>query len=597
MIEAPFLKRLSFRNKLLFSYIVLISIPITISSIYFFNKVITSVSRNSMEIVGQRLSQEESGLQNQLNQLEQAARFFDTNPIFNKYFDNNYYNDIERIVITNNYIIPLISWQASMNNNINSIRFLTDDDNIPEGEFIEWNNRHPADLWFDPMRRAVENNGLFWENIHQPRKYHYQKPGTLPQVYSMFTKLQGFSSQTPTFLEIEINPDYLFNTINLQPIGRTGYIVVTDRQKSIISGPESKRSGNVLKTAKLLARIRLNEHTERVTVNHITYVAAVKKINKLDTYLIGIVPLNEILEPLVRTRNIFIGIISAGLILLSVLAYLIAGFLLRRVKRILEAVRKIQQGDFLIRLPAAGGDEIDELADDINLMADKINELFNQVYKAEIAQKEAIINALQMQINPHFIFNTLETLKMMAEIRDEEELSEGLTALGNLIRYNTSIGSKFVTICREIENVRDYLKIQNLLLNNRLQVDFQIDETLYEWSMPNLVIQPLVENCIIHGYKDREDRITILIAIAERHNDIVIHIRDYGKGIPADRLKQIREVLNENIAEQIPGTNQKGIGLANVNKRLKLYFGMDYGLVIANGPDCGTKVSVRIPIT
>lgn len=583
-------QRLSFKNKLLISYFVLISIPLAISSIYFFNQVIASVSRNSMEIVGQRLSQEEANLNKQVGQVEQAAHFFITNPIFNKYFENDYYNDVDRIVVTNNYIIPLISWQASMNSNISNIRFITDNHNILEGDFIEWSDRHQREKWFETTRQSVQNHGFFWEEIHSPRNYRYQKKSASSRIYSLFAKLQGLSFQTKTILEITVNPDSLFTILNSQPIGQTGYIVVADKHRTVISG-----SRNATQNTKLLADVRLSNHTERITVNRITYVVAVKKYPKLNCYLIGVVPLNELLKPLVRSRNIFLIMIGAGLVGLSVLAYLIAEFLLLRVKRILKAVRKIQQGNFMIHLPSREGDEIDELANDINLMADKIDELFKKAYQAELAQKEAIINALQMQINPHFIFNTLETFKMMAELRDEEELSEGLTALGNFIRYNTSIGNKLVTIRQEIENVRDYVKIQNLMLNNRLHVSFQLEESLADCRIPNLVIQPQVENAIIHGYKDREDPIVIQISIKQEASDVIIRVRDNGGGIPEERMKQIQAVLNEQNEAAISNTHRKGIGLVNVNRRLKLCFGERYGLEIGNDSGSGTEVMIRIP--
>jgi len=292
-------------------------------------------------------------------------------------------------------------------------------------------------------------------------------------------------------------------------------------------------------------------------------------------------------------RNYAITIIVTFACLL-LLAFWLSRLLTKKIWKISNAFYRFQEGNFDIQIPVKGEDELDKLAMDFNTMAYNMNQLINKVYKAEIAQKHAELFALQAQIKPHFIYNTLESLKMLAELHDEEKIADSLASLGNIMRQNNSIGRHLIEISTEVDNLTDYVKLQNLTNNDRINLSFSLPDDIMKFKILNLVLQPIVENSIKHGLRIGREPLNIKISGYTDGSDLYLTVKDDGKGIGADRLKELNEIINR---EPIVSDKQEtgGIGLANVNKRIKLYFGNNYGVNLKSEEGKGTEVMIRIP--
>ena len=590
------MKYLSFRNKLLISYVILIFTPISIFGYYSYNNIVQSVSANSLQTIEQRLEKENDVISGKIAQFETTGDRISTNETMRKFFSNNYYSDADMIQAINNNVYPLISWFDATYGEAGNIRFLTNNESIPESQFINWESRFIGSEWLPKVKEELEHNNYYWDGLHFHRDYFWEYNDAIQkEVISLFQKLSKSDFYT-TYVEIEINPRFLFAVINDLPICQTGYIIAINSSYSTLYGNETEVYKALLDSGKIDDIDLLYNKNFPFTHDNTEYLISIEKIEAIDSFMVGIVPMKEITEPVTKYRNSFFIIFLSGLILIGVISYLTAGFLIKRIKTIVEAVRKIQNEDFNINIPIKGNDELEELAQDVNIMSGKINELINKVYKAKILQEETALNALQAQINPHFIFNTLETIRMMAELKNEDEISDVLAALGSIIRHNTNIERNFLTVDEEIDNLNNYIRIQNLMHNNRLFIQYKIDLGLNKYRLPGFIVQPIVENSILHGFQNKEDALHITIYLKKLFGSVFLIVSDNGDGIPKEKIRAIKKILSHKDKSTEEKSPYNSIGLKNISERIKLYFGDDYKIKIYNSSDRGVIIVVKFPL-
>lgn len=302
------------------------------------------------------------------------------------------------------------------------------------------------------------------------------------------------------------------------------------------------------------------------------------------------------------TRYIFVGnkeleqflasVVVLGGIGAVILILVFSYSLTKPLQLLSKSMKRVEKGDFSIRIPIKKRqDEIGELMDTFNFMTDEIERLIKEVYKERLAQKEAELTALEAQINPHFLYNTLDSINWILIDKGEYELSEVIISLGGLMRYCIQKGERFVPLSKERQYVVDYFTIQKVRLEERLQYEIQVEEEVEEFIVPKLILQPLVENAIKHGIEPkREGGMISIIAkqeVKQGEKLLVIMIEDDGAGIEAERLKILQEKLLEESLESI--------GISNVERRIKLYYGEQYGMKIQSREGKGTKIKLEIP--
>lgn len=317
-------------------------------------------------------------------------------------------------------------------------------------------------------------------------------------------------------------------------------------------------------------------------------------IRELDGTLFSVQDITENIQQVYHMRTVFI--VSMLLILTGVgfLVNLTVKLLLRRFYQILASIRKIQAGNLDIRMEAGGTDEMGELARQINKMLDRIKQLTDDNLKRELLVKNSEIRALQNQINAHFIYNVLESIKMMAEIDEEYAISDAITSLGKLLRYSMKWVSGNVLVEDELEYIKNYLALINLRVDYEIYLSLNIPDIIKKQEIPKMSLQPIVENAIYHGIEQMAEDTNIYIKGLFDGNDCIIEITDAGKGMTEEELDALRKKIAGEM-ETGDGSGH-GIGLKNVQDRLHISFGDGYGLQIASMLGCYTKVMVRIPL-
>jgi len=287
-------------------------------------------------------------------------------------------------------------------------------------------------------------------------------------------------------------------------------------------------------------------------------------------------------------------IVLCLVVLFSILAiWIISGSISHPIKELCKSTKLISEGNFDVRVESVASNELDILGKSFNMMAVKVKELIDSNIREQENMKKSELKALQAQINPHFLYNTLDTILWMADSGKREQVKEIVKALSSFFRISLSKGKDFITIKEEIEHISSYLTIQKIRYRNILNYKIIIDERIYRYKILNLTLQPLVENALYHGIKNRRAGGFIEVRGYEKNNEVIFEIMDNGVGMTPEKYSMIIEELNDNGSPKI---KESGFGLNNVHKRIKLYYGKDYGISIDSNYKVGTNVYVRMAI-
>ncbi len=316
-------------------------------------------------------------------------------------------------------------------------------------------------------------------------------------------------------------------------------------------------------------------------------------IEELDGYVVSFVDISKTIEDIYQQRNFFFTTMALILLLLIVLVNMIVKRMLRQFYVIFHKIQEVQNGDLNVVIENCGNDEMGELGKQINQMLDYIRHLMDDNIKREVLVKNSEIRALQNQINAHFIYNILESIKMMAEIDEEYEISDAITSLGTLLRYSMKWTSGTVSVAEEINYIKNYLALINLRFDYEIYLSLNIAPELYRQSIPKMSLQPIVENAIYHGIEQMAEDTNIYVKAYVSGEDCIIEITDSGKGMSEEEVAQLYRKIAGEI--ETSGGSGNGIGLKNVQDRIKMCFGDKYGIDISSKLGCYTKILVRVP--
>lgn len=265
------------------------------------------------------------------------------------------------------------------------------------------------------------------------------------------------------------------------------------------------------------------------------------------------------------------------------------------IKKLQDLTTTITKNDLQALVSRENVDEITELGLSFNIMTSKIRELLDAKVREQENLKKAELKALQAQINPHFLYNTLDTIVWMAEANKTDQVIEIVRALSSFFRIALSRGKDWIPIRQEIEHVRNYLYIQKIRYRDILDYELDIDEDILEGTILKLTMQPLAENALYHGIKNKRNGGTIRVSAHRADgNRVLLEVQDDGVGCTPYKLAKIQERLDED--SDVISQTEQGFGLVNVNKRIKLYYGEQYGLSIDSQYQEGTRVTVTIPL-
>ena len=313
-------------------------------------------------------------------------------------------------------------------------------------------------------------------------------------------------------------------------------------------------------------------------------------IDKTDWYMVNVLPKSSILSTIKTQRNYLFIIVILNIIMAIILAAYLVKVINKRLFQVIDGMRQVPNGQLSNYIENDSSDEVGELIDNYNYMISKMSILVDEQYKLGKEVKNAELKALQSQINPHFLYNTLDMINWMAHKNMNKEISIAVKNLAKFYKLSLNKGKDIVTIKDEVEHSKLYVNLQNMRYDNRITLITKLDESLMNCSIPKITFQPIIENSINHGILGRGmENGSILISGYISQNNLIIQISDDGIGIEKEVLPLI---LKENNLQ----TKGSGYGLKNINQRIKLLYGESYGLSFTSNYGFGTTVEITLPV-
>lgn len=291
----------------------------------------------------------------------------------------------------------------------------------------------------------------------------------------------------------------------------------------------------------------------------------------------------------VLSRNLVFIAVSMGA-LMSILYFYVTRSLTSPLERLMETIGRIRAGDTELRVGYQAKDEIGMLGTEFNNMLDEMESLIGQQYEDKLLRNKAEYKALQAQINPHFLYNTLETMSSIASIQNCEMVSNLCQSLSNIFRYSLDMKHPYVTVAKEIGHLKNYIYVMNIRMREEIRYVFEIGEDVLQDMVPRISIQPLVENALKHGLKNKYGEKYIKISAENKDGILYISVEDNGTGMDAEEMNAR---LRENDTAAVEEGNS--IGLLNINARLKMAYGEAYGIYIESMVGQGTTVVMKVP--
>ena len=406
-------------------------------------------------------------------------------------------------------------------------------------------------------------------------------PGWYPWVVTMIEPLERNGEEAWVALDLRFAS--ISSYINNVGIGQHGYCFLMD-ESGILYHPQQQLIYSQLKSEDTDTLADLPDGT--YSESNVIYV--LQTVEGSPWRVVGVSYVDELVTSSLW-ENFWLLALAAVAVLLAALvsSIVISRALSRPLKGLSRAMRQFEKNaDTFTYAPVGGAREVQELSESFGHMVVKIQHLMETVRREEINLRKTELKALQAQINPHFLYNTLDSIAWMCEQGRNDEAVQMVNALAQLFRISISRGHELIPIRSELRHAESYLKIQKHRYKNQFSYRFDVDESCLDFLCNKITLQPIIENAIYHGINGLVDEGEIVITLRADGSDVVFTVADNGVGMEEE---QIQAILRKERSDHT------GIGIKNVNDRLKIYFGEGYGITIDSEPDVGTTVTIRMP--
>lgn len=412
-------------------------------------------------------------------------------------------------------------------------------------------------------------------------------------VMSLITCITTPESGTVGVLEVAAQMDELMP--ELFAPSENSWAVLVGPQGQLVAGSLPAGVEESELPALLSAAAQSENGVAQTTFGRKAVLAASAQLKDFGCIYLRVAGLSDIQSQMVSQAGLLLAVVLALFVVLTAAVSALTRRMLRGFYQAFDGVKAFAEGDLDATVEVDGEDEVSRFAAGIGDLLNKIRQLMQDNLEREMLMKNSELRALQNQINAHFIYNVLEAIKMMAEIDEEYEIADAVTTLGKLLRYGMKLEKGGVKLSQELEYIQNYLALMNLRFDYSVQLRLDVPEELMDQQIPKISLQPIVENAVVHGAAALEADSCILLCgrICPEDGSFTISITDEGAGLDETGLARLRrQIAGE---EQTRSSSGNGIGLKNVQDRIHMNYGAEYGLSVASQPGAGTTVTVRLP--
>lgn len=584
-------------QKLFLAFSMLIAIPVILVSILFIRTQENQLYKDSMAIGTSHVSRLDEQLRSRMDMIENASSTALTQKAFVDFIHSNMRGDGLRLVKFRQNQFEQMHNIIQSHELISELSFYVDNPNLYE----IW----PEIYHYDKFEPQDYGATLRDEGGAAYRLFAF-KDGEHTLSYYRIVRLQG-TNKHPSIMEIR-TPHRVFFRDLLEETSGNFFSVVMDGANSsqYVYNPQhifSQNAGEGL--ADILSHIHgqldvLQQKTPiKVHVGDHTYYALYRYIAPLDAYVVDIASHQALMKGPRSWYGFVAAITLSVLLMMLLLVSLTARRMLRRLDGVLASMRKVRKGQLDSKINIGlgeneTGDEIDEVAVSYNKMLDEIKRLMTQVVDKQLIAKNAQLHSLHSQINSHFLYNALESIRMQAEVQQQPAIADALVSLGSLLRYNMQWRSDTVALREELANIQSYIRFINFMEGGGIVLTADIPQEALRYPIPKMCMQPIVENAVHHAAPSGGSIHIQITVRVENDNLLLIEIRDDGAGVEPRMLASLQAVLRGDSDTPIV-SSKNGLGLENVHKRLQLHYGKDCGLWMDSVQGEFTCVTIRLP--
>lgn len=563
------------RYKLLVSYILLALIPVLAIGSYSYYYTMHSIEERTKDNLKVALGQFSNSVQIRMSDIIRSSDAIFDDQVLSRYL-SGYILGYERHQIMTTYVLPKLDMATALPNVQVMLDVYLDRPSVDEYYYdakekflrdgqrqfgIRYTERIQDEPWYLEMKDLAYDS-IVWQQIGNDKEF---------QNISLVRPLIDYERIGKIgLIKVTVKLKDIFEDYDFSAFGEEMKLVVVDENNKLLytsSMPEDEYQESMLVQAEASGDMLLES-----------------PLGIMNARIAVLVPLESMHKESFHMRNTVIWICLSSMLVAILISIFTSKVFTLRFGKLVHSLQAFKEGDLQRRIKYRGNDEFSQISEAFNDMASTIQSQINEIYISKLEKKEAELQILHAQINPHFLYNTFSSISRMAKLGELEKLHEIIRSLAKFYRMTLNRGEMFIPIGKEIEIIESYLSIQNIKYADRIIVRFDIDESLLEFKTVKFVLQPFVENVLEHAWYD--DQIEIDVAVfAESEGEIVMEVRDNGLGMKEETIAAIFSESGNGI----------GYGIRNVEQRIKLHFGQSYGVVIRSMIGHGTAVQLRIP--
>jgi two-component system sensor histidine kinase YesM len=585
---------LRFQARRFVVYVILILIPFYMLSFFFYQRTVAALNKELYAFLLETLTQSESNISYKLNSIREMSNIV-AHPELREYLSDDHSiesaNTIGQQLANYRSLNNLIDLNIKKNSDIFNIRLFVNSRYIFSRERVRFfqMDQLTHEEWY--RQSTFQNKQILWRGTYLERSPLDFTSNEY--IYSIVRVIHPLTNMDDIIgvLFIDVLESNLYSVISTITQHTNGRVYIVDPQGNIISAGDKSQIGTPLMEMDRWNEIRsASEGSATVKIGETNMVVVHKEIPITGWHIVNVIP-EDMLQKSISLYHIatnFTSIVFVAIILLLSISFIyafISGKITSRIRNINRAM-KLHNSEYLGEHTQVRNG-ISKIEISIHQMINTIQNLTKESYEAKLRVKEAQLKVLQAQINPHFLYNTLDTLKWMTLRKQTDQIGGLIDALAEYYRRSLNKGEEVVTLSHELKLIQVYLDIQQLRTDQAFHYELNMDESLASCKIPKLIVQPIIENALYHGIWQRADRTgSIYLHVSSENGKLTISVTDSGIGMSPPKVEQIKGGLRK-------GGNY---GLYNVNERICLFFGEEYGIDIESEADKGTKVTLHLAV-
>ena len=543
----------------------------------------TSIFENSSEYTHTIIQQMNQNIDSYINYMENIAYLISSNEDVQDYLFDEKIDNEGRYCILNQLQTILDSRSDIRNVGIISKngRMLINDGSKSVNQDLDLNTQE----WY---ATALEKpNGPILTSSHVQHIISGERPWVI--TLSRGIRDRSGSGEKEGVFFIDLNYSAISELCDQSTVGTKGYAFILDAKGNIVYHPQQQQLYNELQTENISLIMDTDEDTVLTGTGNDGKLYSISRSEKTGWTVVDCTNVKELLSKSRQAQSVYV--LTA--IILVIVALLFSRFMARSItlpiQKLRDSMKKVQEGDFSVSdVVVDSKNEIGSLTKSFDVMTHRIHELMEQNVHEQEEKRKSELKALQSQINPHFLYNTLDSIIWMAEGKKNEEVVLMTASLARLLRQSISNEDEVVPIANEVEYARGYLTIQKMRYKDKLEFQIEVDSSILYIPLIKLVLQPIIENAIYHGLKYKESKGLLIVKGFMKDGNAVLQVIDDGVGMDEETLAHIYDKHKVNY-------HSNGVGVYNVQKRLKLYYGEDYGITYTSELGKGTTATITIP--